>query len=87
MGNYIFCLQMNKKNLSTEQGCIIKNSTKAMIPIQDSKDTVNKRANPQYHTQKQVIKWANKEYADTKRTGLKDIPKATENYRSWVWEL
>lgn len=36
---------MNKKNLSTEQGCIIKNSTKAMIPIQDSKDTVNKRAN------------------------------------------
>lgn len=73
---------MNKKNLSTEQGCIIKNSTKAMIPIQDSKDTVNKRANPQYHIQKQVIKSANKEYADTKRTGLKDIPKATENYRS-----
>ena len=39
-----------------------------MIPIQGSKDTVNERANPRYHTQKQVIKSANKEYADTKRT-------------------
>lgn len=51
MGNYILCLQMNKKKIiSTEQGFIIKNSTKkAMIPIQGSKDTVKKRANPQYH--------------------------------------
>lgn len=64
---------MNKKNLSTERGFIIKNSTKAMISIKGSKDTVKKRANPQYHTQK---------YADTKRMGLKDTPKATENYRS-----
>lgn len=44
-----------------------------MIPIQGSKDTVKKRANPQYHTQI---------YADTKRMGLKDTPKAAENYRS-----
>lgn len=43
MGNYILCLQMNKKNnLSTEQGFIIKNSTKAMIPIQGSKDCKEK---------------------------------------------